>query len=61
MQLSVPLDLEMLINKRLSSGAYASVEDVLRGALEAPILRKAFYKQSAESFLRAHRLGAKFI
>jgi Arc/MetJ-type ribon-helix-helix transcriptional regulator len=35
MQLNVPPDLETLINKRLSSGAYADAEDVLRRALEA--------------------------
>jgi antitoxin ParD1/3/4 len=35
MQLSVPPDLESLINKRLSSGGYTSAEDVLRRALEA--------------------------
>jgi Arc/MetJ-type ribon-helix-helix transcriptional regulator len=35
MQLNVPHDLETLINKRLSSGGYSSVEDVLRRALEA--------------------------
>ena len=35
MQLNVPPDLEALINKRLSSGGYAGVEDVLRRALEA--------------------------
>ncbi len=35
MQLNVPPDLETLINKRLSSGAYTTVEDVLRRALEA--------------------------
>ena len=35
MQLNVPPDLETLINKRLSSGGYQSVEDVLRRALEA--------------------------
>lgn len=35
MQLNLPPDLEMLINKRLSSGAYANAEDVLRCALEA--------------------------
>ena len=35
MQLNVPPDLETLINKRLSSGAYADVEDVVRRALEA--------------------------
>ncbi|MBV8809275.1 MAG: hypothetical protein JO033_11425 [Acidobacteriaceae bacterium] len=35
MQLTLPPDLEMLINKRLSSGAYADAEDVLRRALQA--------------------------
>lgn len=35
MQLNVPPDLETLINKRLSTGGYTSVEDVLRRALEA--------------------------
>jgi Arc/MetJ-type ribon-helix-helix transcriptional regulator len=35
MQSRVPPDLETLINKRLSSGGYADVEDVLRRALEA--------------------------
>ena len=35
MHLNVPPDLETLINKRLSSGAYADAEDVLRRALEA--------------------------
>jgi Arc/MetJ-type ribon-helix-helix transcriptional regulator len=35
MQLNLPPDLETLINKRLSSGAYASPEDVLRRALQA--------------------------
>jgi Arc/MetJ-type ribon-helix-helix transcriptional regulator len=35
MQLNVPPDLETFINKRLSSGGYTSIEDVLRRALEA--------------------------
>jgi len=35
MELNVPQDLEALIHKRLSTGAYQSVEDVLRRALEA--------------------------
>jgi Arc/MetJ-type ribon-helix-helix transcriptional regulator len=35
MQLTVPPDLESLINKRLSSGTYTSAEDVLRHALES--------------------------
>jgi Arc/MetJ-type ribon-helix-helix transcriptional regulator len=33
MQLTVPPDLESLINKRISSGGYANAEDVLRRAL----------------------------
>ena len=35
MHLNLPPDLETLINKRLSTGAYANTEDVLRRALEA--------------------------
>ncbi len=35
MQLTVPHDLESLINKRLSAGGYADAEDVVRRALEA--------------------------
>ena len=35
MQVNVPPDLETLINKRLSSGAYSNAEEVLRRALEA--------------------------
>ena len=35
MQLNVPPDLETLINKRLSSGAYSDAEDDVRRALEA--------------------------
>ena len=35
MQFNLPPDIETLINKRLSSGGYSSIEDVLRRALEA--------------------------
>lgn len=35
MKLTLPADIESLINKRLSSGAYSNVEEVLRRALEA--------------------------
>lgn len=35
MQLNVPPDLETLIHKRLSTGAYADAEDVVRHALFA--------------------------
>jgi len=34
-QLDVPADIESLINKRLSSGAYTSAAEVLRSALNA--------------------------
>jgi len=37
MQFNTPPDLETLINKRLLSGAYESVEDVLRRALSSHI------------------------
>jgi Arc/MetJ-type ribon-helix-helix transcriptional regulator len=35
MQVNLPPDLETLVNKRLSSGVYANVEEVFRRALEA--------------------------
>lgn len=35
MQLNLPPDIEILINKRLSSGGYTNAEDVLRRALQA--------------------------
>ena len=35
MQLNLPPDIETLIHKRLSSGAYTNAEDVLRHALHA--------------------------
>ena len=35
MQLTIPPDLDALVQKRLASGAFASVEDVIRRALEA--------------------------
>ena len=63
MQLTVPPDLESLINKRLSSGAYANAEDVLRRALEAQDAeeswtdeeRQALSAQIEEGFLQAER------
>jgi Arc/MetJ-type ribon-helix-helix transcriptional regulator len=48
-QLTVPPDLESLINKRLASGGYANVEDVLRDALEA--------QDSGESWTDEERLA----
>ena len=35
MQLTVPPDIESLINKRLATGVYSSAEDVVRRALES--------------------------
>jgi len=63
MQLNVPPDLETLINKRLSSGAYTSVEDVLRRALEVQGVeeswtdeeRKALSSHIEEGYLQAER------
>jgi Arc/MetJ-type ribon-helix-helix transcriptional regulator len=63
MQLNVPPDLEALINKRLSSGGYASAEDVLRRALEAQDAeeswtddeRRALASHIEEGFLQAER------
>lgn len=47
MQLTVPPDLETLINKRLSSGGYTNAEDVLRRALEAKMRRRVGPSKSA--------------
>jgi len=63
MQLSVPPDLETLINKRLSSGGYTSIEDVLRRALEAQDAeeswtdeeRRALSAHIEEGYLEAER------
>jgi Arc/MetJ-type ribon-helix-helix transcriptional regulator len=61
--LKVPPDLENLINKRLSKGGYASVEDVLRHALEAQDAedswtdeeRRALGAHIEEGYLQAER------
>ena len=63
MQLTVPADLESLINKRLSSGGYADAEDVLRQALEAQDAeesiteeeRQAIWAHIEEGYLQAER------
>ena len=63
MQLNVPSDLEALINKRLSSGCYGSVEEVLRRALEAQDAeeswtdeeRRALSAHIEEGYLQAER------
>jgi hypothetical protein len=53
MQLNVPSDLETLINKRLSSGAYSSPEDVLRRALE--VHDQFSTKRSLQSITKASK------
>ena len=53
MQLNVPPDLETLIKKRLSRGGYASVEDVLRRALEAQDAEESWTDEERRA-LRAH-------
>jgi Arc/MetJ-type ribon-helix-helix transcriptional regulator len=63
MQLNVPADLETLINKRLSSGGYKGIEDVLRRALEAQDAeetwtdeeRRALSAHIEEGYLQAER------
>lgn len=35
MQVNIPPDLEALVQKRLATGSFASVEDLIRRALEA--------------------------
>ena len=76
MQFNIPPDLETLVNKRLSSGGYASVEEVFRRALEAqdarkagptrsggpchPISTRVFYRRSVVSLSLALRPAAKF-
>ncbi len=53
MQLNVPPDLETLINKRLSSGAYSNTEDVLRRALEAQDAEESWTDEERQA-LSAH-------
>ena len=63
MQVNLPPDLETLVKKRLSSGGYASVEDVFRRALEAQDAeeswtdeeRSALAGHIEEGFLQAER------
>ena len=51
--LNVPPDLETLINKRLSTGGYESVEDVLRRALEAQDAEESWTEEERRA-LSAH-------
>ena len=53
MQLKLPPDLETLIQKRLSSGAYANAEDVLRRALEAQDAEESWTNEELRA-LSAH-------
>jgi len=53
MQVNVPPDLETLINKRLSTGGYDSVEDVLRRALEAQDAEESWTEEERRA-LSAH-------
>ncbi len=53
MQLTVPPDLEMLINKRLFSGGYTNAEDVLRRALEAQDAEESWTDEERQA-LSAH-------
>jgi Arc/MetJ-type ribon-helix-helix transcriptional regulator len=63
MQVNLPPDLETLVNKRLESGGYTSVEDVFRRALEAQDAeenwtdeeRRALTAHIEEGFLQAER------
>jgi Arc/MetJ-type ribon-helix-helix transcriptional regulator len=63
MHFNIPPDLETLVNKRLSSGGYASVEDVFRRALEAQDAeeswtdeeRRALSSHIDNGFLQAER------
>jgi Arc/MetJ-type ribon-helix-helix transcriptional regulator len=63
MHFNLPPDLETLVNKRLSSGGYTSVEDVVRRALEAQDAeeswtddeRRALTSHIEEGFLQAER------
>jgi Arc/MetJ-type ribon-helix-helix transcriptional regulator len=62
-QWNIPSYLETLINKRLSSGGYTSVEEVLRRALEAQDAeeswtdeeRRALSAHIEEGYLQAER------
>ena len=63
MQLTLPPELETLINKRLSSGGYADAEDVLRRALESQDAeeswtddeRRALSAHIEEGYMQAER------
>ena len=54
MQVNVPPDLEMLINKRLSTGANTNAEDVLRRALEAQDAEETWTDDDERRSVTAH-------
>ena len=53
MQFNLPPDLESLVNKRLSTGSYTSVEDVFRRALEAQDAQESWTNEERRA-LTAH-------
>jgi Arc/MetJ-type ribon-helix-helix transcriptional regulator len=53
MQVKLPADLETLVNKRLSSGGYSSIEDVFRRALEAQDAEESWTDEERQA-LTAH-------
>ena len=56
MQLILPPDIETLIQKRLSTGVYAGIEDVLRQALEAQDAVESWTDEERQA-LATHRGG----
>ena len=63
MQFNVPPDLQILVEKRLSSGEYEGIEDVFRRALEAQDAEESWTEKECpalsahveEGFLQAER------
>ena len=45
MQLTIPPDVEALVQKRLATGAFANVEDVIRRALETLDAEESWTKE----------------
>jgi len=55
MQVTVPPDVEALVQKRLASGAFANVEDVIRRALEQVAAGRVYGPEEARRKLAALR------
>ena len=51
MQLTIPSDLEALVRRRLASGAFRDVEDVLRHALEAQDAEQSWTPEERDALL----------